>query len=481
MVDALGFGASPSQFYVEPAGDYREGLLGLGAALGDWRRETEAKTAAEQAAAKEDALKAEAARLYREGTSEDIRQFTAANPEWGQIVMEQSSLRDQENALALTNTFYAAKDDPTKISQLLDAYEARLKLNGLTDQEAQEIAEAREKSASDPEGFLKSMEISVAPLDFDRYDRWVASQAEPEVDDDSTSDIKNFNRYLELKETDPEAAEAFGRSQGYITDPTGTGVSKQKTAAFRVRDPETGEVGVAVGVFDPSSGTLTTQTATFEDYQIVSTLGETAMEQTEREIEQTRQEKIVTGAEEEAASLITRGVLAAESTAPLRRAIELIEFVPTGGFDAASLKAKQIFGIESADEGELSNMLGKAVLSQLRETFGAAFTESEGARLANIEASFGKSPEANKRLLEQALAIAENTSQRALKAAEGRGDTRTMEDIQSLLDFSLTPEPETVTETTDQNPVIGTKAAYDSLPSGALYVNQTTGKLMRKP
>jgi len=207
-----------NQFYVHPGMDLTQGLSGLAQTVQAYGQTKKTEDAAQAAAAKEEALKAEVARLYREGTSEDIRQFTAANPEWGQIVMEQSSLRDQENALALTNTFYAAKEDPTKIPQLLDSYEARLKLNGLTDQESQEVADAREKASADPEGFLKSMEISVAPLDFDRYDRWVASQAEPGVD--LTTDIQNMNHYIELKQKDPESAKEFAVMTGI--DPSST-------------------------------------------------------------------------------------------------------------------------------------------------------------------------------------------------------------------------------------------------------------------
>ncbi|MBT8342940.1 MAG: hypothetical protein KJP07_23270 [Desulfatitalea sp.] len=147
-----------------------------------------------------------------------------------------------------------------------------------------------------------------------------------------------------------------------------------------------------------------------------------------------------TGKEKRVQSLIERGSLAAESTAGLKRGIKLLGSLKTGGVNAVALRAKQLFGLESADEGELSNQLSKAVLSQLRETFGAAFTEREGARLERIEASFTKSQDANRRLLEQALVIAERTAQRAMKAAEARGDFETVEDIKDLLEFSLDPE-----------------------------------------
>jgi hypothetical protein len=144
-----------------------------------------------------------------------------------------------------------------------------------------------------------------------------------------------------------------------------------------------------------------------------------------------------TGEASRASNLIARGVSAAESTATIRRALTLLDQVKTGGLASVSLATKQRLGIEGADEGELSNSLGKSVLSQLRETFGAAFTENEGKRLERIEAGFGKSAATNRRLLGQALKIAESTAGRARKAAIKRGFTAEAADIDDLLTFSL--------------------------------------------
>ena len=82
----------------------------------------------------------------------------------------------------------------------------------------------------------------------------------------------------------------------------------------------------------------------------------------------------------------------------MRRGLELLATVNTGGIDNARLQIKKFFGVEGADEGELSANLGRAVLSQLRQTFGAAFTEREGARLDNLSARFGASTASNTRL-----------------------------------------------------------------------------------
>lgn len=145
--------------------------------------------------------------------------------------------------------------------------------------------------------------------------------------------------------------------------------------------------------------------------------------------------------EKRASTLIEQGTLAAESTAGLRRGIDLLKRIETGGIDAVRIRAKQAFGIETADEAELTNELATAVLSQLRETFGAQFTEREGERLERIEAGLGKSTAGNIRLLNQALGIAERKAQRAIKAARRRDQTDVVDDIQGLLDTRIS-DPE---------------------------------------
>lgn len=143
------------------------------------------------------------------------------------------------------------------------------------------------------------------------------------------------------------------------------------------------------------------------------------------------------GTEQRAQLVIDNGVAASYQLPTLRRTLDLLEEVDTGGFDNAALKIKQLFGVEGADEGELSANLGKAVLSQLREIFGAAFTEKEGARLERIEASFGRNPETNKRLLNNVLELSERKVDSAISRAEARGDAETVEELKSNMQYRL--------------------------------------------
>lgn len=142
-------------------------------------------------------------------------------------------------------------------------------------------------------------------------------------------------------------------------------------------------------------------------------------------------------------SFINEGLSAADSMPIVNRALELLDTVKTGGIDAARLAATNLLGVTGANEAELSNNLGKAVLSQLRSTFGAQFTEREGARLQALEAGFGKSTEGNKRILGQVKKIVERSARRGLDAAERTGDKFSADEIRSSLNMRLAPEKPT--------------------------------------
>lgn len=134
------------------------------------------------------------------------------------------------------------------------------------------------------------------------------------------------------------------------------------------------------------------------------------------------------------------GLEAADSIANLNRTLEILQSVETGGIDQAILAGKRFFGIESADEGQLSSGLGKSILAQLRPIFGAQFTEREGKRLERIEANLGKSPAANRRLIEEAKTIALRSARRAIRVAKSIGDDFTVSEIERAISFDVKEE-----------------------------------------
>lgn len=203
-------------------------------------------------------------------------------------------------------------------------------------------------------------------------------------------------------------------------------------------NPETGEKRLVSPTGDPATGRAFLSPLEIAEGFEVST--ETTEEKRAADVLAAGEKIGVKGRAQRLQTLITDGVTLAEGSAVLRRALTLLDTVKTGGIASLALKVKQLTGTESADEGDLTNLLLKNVLSQLRPTFGAQFTEREGALLTRIEASTGKSAPANRRLLERLLKAVDRDAQRGIDAAIEVKDFRTAADIQELMKFSFEPE-----------------------------------------
>lgn len=220
-----------------------------------------------------------------------------------------------------------------------------------------------------------------------------------------------------------------------------------------------GEVGLGVTTFDPAKGVGFEQVPLGDLRLVKETPGERREEDVLAAIE--RQKGVEKAKADEAArrsaevtrgkgvearrqGVIDLGLNAVRAIPTLRRVIKLLDVVDTGGIDAAILTAKQKFGLESANEGELMAGLGKAILAQLRPIFGAQFTEREGTRLERIEASKGKNSKTNRRLINNLIQTIERDAQSSIDAAVKAKDFDTAKEIQELLDFDILTEEEQV-------------------------------------
>jgi hypothetical protein len=141
------------------------------------------------------------------------------------------------------------------------------------------------------------------------------------------------------------------------------------------------------------------------------------------------------GQTERAQGIINAGVDAIAQFPIITKSLDLLDEVETGGFAGAATRARAFFGVEGADEGELSYNLSMNVLQELKPIFGGTFTAGEGQRLERIEASIGRSPETNKRLLKQALDMARTSADKALDRASEADDQATIRELQNALKF----------------------------------------------
>lgn len=165
----------------------------------------------------------------------------------------------------------------------------------------------------------------------------------------------------------------------------------------------------------------------------------TSKEGTQQAAEKAGAETSSKEAQTRMSTMISEGYKAADALPIVNRGIELLDEVKTGGLNNVALKATNFFGVTGANEAELSANLGKAVLAQLRSTFGAQFTENEGRRLQEIEAGFGKSTEGNKRLLEQARKLVDRVARRGIDAAKRSGNQFDADEIGKAMQFTLSP------------------------------------------
>jgi hypothetical protein len=175
-----------------------------------------------------------------------------------------------------------------------------------------------------------------------------------------------------------------------------------------------------------------------------------------------------------ATASIQEGIDAAKGLPYLSRALTLLDDLETGGFANLSLGVKRFFGLENADEAELDNILSQNVLSQLKQVFGAQFTEREGALLAEIEANYGKSTEGNKRLLSRLMTRARLYSDAAIDSAMERGDYATADLIRRYMSMDLSGGDETDTAPPQNAEGVympTTDEQFDAIPIGSEFID----------
>jgi hypothetical protein len=118
---------------------------------------------------------------------------------------------------------------------------------------------------------------------------------------------------------------------------------------------------------------------------------------------------------------ITSSFTAAQELPDLRRSIELLNTVETGGFEQAKLAAQDFFGVTPADIGELRGLLGQNILAGL-SAFTGAISEGERQFLQEISANIGQGKEVNRRQLMRLKRIQENALRRGAEILQRRAD-----------------------------------------------------------
>jgi hypothetical protein len=292
-------------------------------------------------------------------------EISSTNPQFQQFAMRQAGIADEKQRQATAKGYMkllASKDPEQRKAILTDMADEITMLGG----DAGDVLELMGSELDPDQNTDEIAKVSLLAIAPETYRQMYPRQQQ--LADRRTTDERNWDRYQELRKDDPKAAEEF-KSQ-FLQG--GLGTLEERTKA---------------GI-EAAGG----------------------------------EERAKTTAERRQ-GYIESGVEAADSLIDLRRTLELARQINTGGIQSIKQDAFNFLGIEGyADEGELRNLMGVAVLQQLKPTFGAAFTNAEGQRLERLMADFSKSKTTNVRLLEKAIEIAERAVKRSLRAAEEEGN-----------------------------------------------------------
>jgi hypothetical protein len=380
-------------------------------------------------------------------TVEDYQQVMTEFPEMSKQVEQSLSMfneQQQQNKInQLMNVYAPLKSGNTDLAksnldELITAYR-----NSGNDIEAKSMDTLKQNIELDPKGAETSSELflfkALGPEAFQKY-----------LLQEQKTEAGLKGRFQPATEKGPDGTIWAMNDKGEVTvkDITGNVLEGEEAKKAWLKSKEYGVKIAEDTNYSRESGKLSAQKGTKAEIQ-----------------------KEVTGAQKEAESqeariqdIIDKGYSAAETTPILRRSLELMKEVKTGGFAGVKLKAKQYLGVQGADEAELSTNLARAAIAKLRQNLGAQFTERENKMLQRIEAGIGKSTQGNIRILEQSLTVANNSAKRAIRRARARGDKETVDEIEALMNESLAPPAETPPAETQQitatNPETGQKIVF---------------------
>ncbi len=432
-----------NQFSVTPLGG-QSPLQGLGM-LAQGLEQKKAEEAAEAEKVRRGELMTQAQRVMATGDPNAIAEFSLANPEIGQQLQSAVGYKSdatRQNMRDSMREIIAGGDPEEVISKRINMVTAQ---GGDPSDSVRELEVYR----ADPEGYTSKVEAAYAFEDPEGYKSYRTTLPEAADGLKPTTKMQDFAKYQSLKETDPQSALQFGVAAGFVDKATGieeTPASVRETEWFLKQTPEVQAQHIKL-----KRKTDPTMAEKLELEQSKSDI----------KVDEEGKKQTVKGIATRQQGYIDSGVEAADAIGNAYKVSELLDTVETGGFENAALAAKRLFGIESADEAQLSAGLGKAILSQLKPIFGAAFTAQEGERLEKIEANFGKSTAGNKRLIDDVIKITERAANRGIRAAEAQGDKFAADEIRSALDAikkvdKESPPNQEVTEgTVIQNPTTG--------------------------
>lgn len=249
--------ASPADFYVQPGNDLSQGLAGLSSTLGQMRqeraREAERQRIIDEEAAREQriqerfmAAKSAAQSALQSGDPDKMAEVTLEFPEIGQGLSQAFGIVDAEKKQKAADFARNLVTNPGQAEQL---YQSRIEEIQSRGGNPVDTIRSFEAFKQNPDAELKNLQFMWAAMDKDSYgafsaERKAEQKAQMEMAKEAAAErrfqqteaakdrraamrggeigqapsaVREFQYYQQLKQENPEEAEAYGRAKGYIS------------------------------------------------------------------------------------------------------------------------------------------------------------------------------------------------------------------------------------------------------------------------
>jgi len=208
-------------FYVHPGTDLSKGLQGLSetvSRLGQQEKKEKERLRLKQ-------VDEGAAAVFQTGDPNAIADYSLKNPEAAKNLLALSDIRDEKSKEFHVKTLFQILQDPENIKKIVQTRRGLAKAQGLLPKEAENAEAFEKKFDEDPEGTLEKLEQRVAFLAPARYKAYKEAL---KGTDKKTTDITNLEYWQNLKKTDPDLADNFALATGFTKDDT-----EKSTAAMK--------------------------------------------------------------------------------------------------------------------------------------------------------------------------------------------------------------------------------------------------------
>lgn len=249
--------ASPADFYVQPGNDLSQSLSGLSGTLGQMReekaRQAERQRLIDAEAEKEKriqdrflAAKTAAQAALQSGDPGKMAEVTLEFPEIGQGLSRAFGIVDAEKKAKASSFARELVTNPQQADQI---YQSRIEDIKAQNGDPTDTIRSYQAFQQNPQGELKNLQFMWAAMDKDSYgafsaERKAEQQAQLAMQKEaaaerrfqqseaaknnraamrggeagqSPSAVREFQYYQQLKQENPEEAEAYGRAKGYIS------------------------------------------------------------------------------------------------------------------------------------------------------------------------------------------------------------------------------------------------------------------------